>query len=94
MENATLTRCTNQLCLQINASEINCLSIDASLDSTTLNPSKTSNSDTVDQRVPSIADKTDSTVAKQRKPFLRRTSTKIILSMFSFCVFFGVNGIY
>ena len=94
MENAAITRCKNQLCLQINASEINCLSIDASFDLTTLNPSNIINSNTANQRVPSIADKTDSPVAKQRKPFFRRISTKIILSMFSFCVVLGVNRIH
>lgn len=93
MESASQTRCKNQLCLQVNATDIQCLSIDANFLSTGLTTSNNINSNLLDQTQALLSKEINSPVTKKERTFFYRPWTKILFSIIGLSIFLTVNPI-
>jgi len=77
MNNSSIIRCKNKICLQINSTEINCLSIDENLISNELKPLDNINSD-----IQSLIDDDIYSQLKNKRKKYRYIPTNTIL----FCI--------
>jgi hypothetical protein len=82
MKNSSIIRCKDQICLQINSTEINCLSIDENLISNQLITSDNNNLD-LQNEIQSLVDDDNiaSQIANSRKKHYSRPSNTIL-----FCI--------
>jgi len=91
MQNSSIIRCKDKICLQINSTEVNCLSIDENIISNELITSDNINSDLQSDIQTLVADDSVSKIANQRKKYHYRLSNTILFCFITLGVLLTVS---